>query len=221
MNEKEQEIYIKHVSGIYYLLEWVEHQKNQGMASNISNEIIYFHPLISRYFSLGVTKNKKYGKELFFASQPEESIWFSLIQWDKTIIQPNDIHLYFISKKIKGDNEDYPDIPQFGISFSFDSMDKINMLKNIKQIIGREYFQDENKLIKVNFHKKLYQLPLFLYEKNQALIENIKVFNSSDIMRKKEQLIASKYSNEPEFKGDIAVIPGSESLFDKLKKKLL
>lgn len=221
MNEKEQTIYIKHVSGIYYLLQWIENQKIQGMASSIMNEMIYFHPLISRYFSLGITKNKKFGKELFFASQPDESIWFSLIQWDKAIIKDNDIHLYFISKKISGDNEEFPDIPQFGIAFSFDSIDKINLLKKVKQISGREYFQDESQMIKINFHKKLFDLPLFIYEKNTPFIEDSKSFDYSDIIRKKEQIVASKYSNEPEFKGDIPIIPGTESLFDKLKKKLL
>lgn len=219
MDKAEQ--YLIHCAGFYNFLTWMEEQNKAGMPSKIAGQTIYLHPLVSRFFALGIAKTKKLNKEPFLAIQPSESQWFSMIVWDKLCVRERDMHLYFVSKTIEGDTENYPDIPPFCVALSFDTLDKANILHKINNLVAREYRQDDNGEIKINFHNKIFSLPISHLSYDEPFMKEEKVINYTDLMLKKEKVLEQTFLSAPEFQGDINIIPGSESLFEKLKKKWL
>lgn len=220
--------YLLHCSGLYAMVAWINEQKNQGLTCKISNQIIYSHTLAGRLFSLGISKNKDFSKEPFLAIQPNENKWFSLIQWEKICIKERDLHLYFISDMVKGNQTDYPDIPPFIFAISFDSIEKINILKKINKLDGREYRMDEEGQIKINFHSKIFSLPIDKKEYDEPIMEFSNNYLSyNDLMRQKETYLQGNFSTDspPEFKGDTSLAKESineqASFFEKMKKKWL
>lgn len=238
MDKSEQ--YLLHAAGIYAMLAWVEDQKNSGTPVNITNQTIFFHPLTSRYFSIGVSKNKKLAKNPFLAIQPNEASWMKLIQWDKFYIKERDLHLYLVSKLIRGDGIEFPDIPPLAVAISFDTLDKINLLKEIGTIDGREYYKedatnyfknndDENEKVfhvtgkvMINLHSKLFDsIKIKQLEKDEHYMENVLYTNYSDILTSKETNLQSTYSNgAPVFQGDDREAKSALSGFlDKMKQE--
>ena len=65
-----------------------------------------------------------------------KSSWMKLIQWDKFYIKERDLHLYLVSKLIRGDGIEFPDIPPLAVAISFDTLDKINLLKDLHETKG-------------------------------------------------------------------------------------
>lgn len=224
-NMDKSDKYLLHCSGLYAMLAWLNEQQKMGMPCKVSNQIIYSHPLAGRLFSLGISKNKNFSKEPFLAIQPNENKWFSLIQWEKICIRQRDLHLYFIASLVKGNEVDYPDIPPFIFSVSFDSMDKINILKKIERIEGREYRMDEDGDIKINFHNKIFSLPVEQKEYDQPIVDfSANYVSYNDLMRQKESYLQQNFEDgsPPEFKGDTTLAKESLSqranFLEKLKK---
>lgn len=207
------ELYVKHCAGFYSLLVWLDKESKDGIDYQISNQIILFNKLISRYFSFGITKNSK---EIFLAIQPNEKKWFSLILWDKVILKENDNFIYFLSKIVEGDHCEQPDIPSFAIGLYVDTKDKLNIVSNIKKISGREYYQDETGFVNVNFHQKIFDLEIYNFEENQSIVENETTFNFSDILKNKENEIKNKISDKTEFIGDLVE---TKSIINNWKQK--
>lgn len=219
MDKSEQ--YLLHAAGMYAMLAWIEDQKISGTPVNITNQTIFFHPLTSRYFSIGVSKNKKLAKNPFLAIQPNEASWMKLIQWDKFYIKERDLHLYMVSKLIRGDGIEFPDIPPLAIAISFDTLDKINLLKEIGNIDGREYYKEDatnyfknddgakishvSGKVMINLHSKLFEaIKIVKLDKDEHYLEsNILYTNYSDILTSKETNLQSTYSGgAPVFQGD-------------------
>lgn len=202
---KNADQYLTHSAGIYALLAWNDEQKDAGTATKISNQTVYIHPLASRYFALGIAKKKNMSKVPFLAIQPAEAYWMKLVQWDKAYIRERDMHLYLVSKVIKGDNIDYPDIPSFAVAISFDTIDKINLLKQVEIIEGREYRQ-ENGEVRINFLTTVFDIQVEKLEKDEPyLLTSANLINYTDIMSGKEQKLQSVFSTDapPEFLGDV------------------
>lgn len=224
--------YLLHCSGLYTMLAWMNEQQNNGLACKIANQMIYSHPLAARLFSLGISKNKKIGNVPFFAIQPNENKWFSLIDWKHICIRERDLHLYFISNLVKGNNIDYPDIPPFVFAISFDTLDKIKLLEKIKQLDGREYRMDEEGQIKINFHSKIFSLPVITKYYDEVILEPIEGYvNYTELMRQKEHYLQNQFTlgAPPEFKEDTSLgsslartaFQERESFLEKMKKKWL
>ncbi len=207
--------YLEHCAGFYSLLAWLEEEKKEGFSYQLSNQIIELDTLRSRYFSLGI---KKGTKEVFLAIQPSESDWFRLIKWNKVIIKNNRNKIYFLADVVDGDQQENPDMPPFAISLTIDSIDKIMILQSIKNLVGREYFQDDTGTIHVNFHKKLFTIPIEIYESNTPIVPTVNIYSHSEIISSKESGL--QFSAPPEFLGDINE---AKSLTDKWnsKEKLL
>lgn len=206
------ELYLLHSSGMLAMLNWIEQQHKLGTPIKLNNQTIYLHPLTSRFFSLGVSKNKKYAKLPFLAIQPNESLWMKLIQWEGIYIKDRDLHIYLVSKLIKGNGYDLPDIPAFAIAISLDTMDKINIIKTFKNIDGREYYQENSvKDLKntqgqvfINFKSKILDsLNVKLLKQEEHYLKDVDFINYTDLLSKNESALQSKYSEgAPVFKGD-------------------
>lgn len=226
MNKSDK--YILHCSGLYAMLAWINEQKNQGLACKVNNQIIYSHPLAGRLFSLGISKNKNFSKDPFLAIQPNENKWFSLVQWEKICVRERDLHLYFVAGLVKGNETDYPDIPPFIFAVSFDSIEKIKILNKLEKIDGREYRMDEDGSIKINFHSKIFSLPVEKKQYEEPIIDFSGNYTSyADLMRQKESYLQQNFQDgsPPEFKGDTSLasesLNESSSFFEKMKKKWL
>lgn len=238
------EKYLIHCAGLYNMLAWLEEQQNQGMPCKISQQIewddtkiingapsktsqqiISVHPLASRFFSLGIKKDKKH-KKPFLAIQPNESQWFSMIQWERIVIRQRDMNIYFIAKTIKGDEQEYPDIPAFALALSVDTIEKLDLLCRMTNLDGREYWQEYDGTIRINFHNKLFSLPVSLIENGTPVIASDKhIVDFNELMSRKEGILQNIYNtaNPPEFKGDVAQVTDKDAndLLTKLKKKWL
>lgn len=241
MDKSEQ--YLLHSAGMYAMLGWIEDQKNSGTPVKISNQTIFLHPLTSRYFSIGVSKNKKMAKAPFLAVQPNEASWMKLIQWDNFFIKERDLHLYLVSKLVNGDGIEFPDIPPFAIAISFDSIDKIKLLGEIPIIDGREYHkenatqyykdnrkenpQDKSSYVQgrvmINLHSKLFDsIKIKKLNKDEFYLQdNLNYIKYSDILTNKETSLQSTYSNgAPVFQGDEKEAQSALSGFwDRLSKE--
>lgn len=240
MDKSEQ--YLLHSAGMYAMLGWIEDQKNSGTPVKISNQTIFLHPLTSRYFSIGVSKNKKLAKTPFLAVQPNEASWMKLIQWDKFFVKERDLHLYLVSKLITGDNVEFPDIPPFAIAISFDTIEKINLLADIPFLDGREYHkedateyfldnrnnnQQKNSFVQgrvmINLHSKLFDsIKIKKLNKDEFYLEdNLNYVKYSDILTNKETNLQSTFSNgAPVFQGDEREAQSALSGFwDRLNKE--
>ena len=220
--------YLLHCSGLYTMLAWMNEQQANGLSCKVAGQIVYSHPISGRLFSLGISRNKNVSKEPFLAIQPNENQWFSLMQWEKICIRERDLHLYFITELVKGNNVDYPDIPPFVFAISFDSIEKIKILQKINKLDGREYRQDEDGDIKINFHSKIFSLPIENKSYDEPVIsDNNNYVNYSDLMRQQEAFLQNKFNvdSPPEFIGDTNLAESSfkerEGFLSGLKKKWL
>lgn len=214
--------YLKHAAGILEFTKWLMTQEKEGKPSKTFGSTIYFHPFINKSFALGLERSKKNIKEPFLAIHNNEITWFHLIQWDKICIKERDLHLYFITQTIKGDGENYPDIPAFCIALSFDTIEKVNLLKNIPSIVGREYYFDEEKISRINLHTKIFTLNIEVLQANQPhIIDDDSILTYDELLSKQEAKVISTIIDEPEFLGTIDKQSDSSYLFDKLNKKEL
>jgi hypothetical protein len=220
MNSKK---YLLHSSGIYTMLAWIEQQITLGTGTTTFQQTIFIPQLGSRRFALGISKNNKI-KKTFLGIQPNESKWIQLINWDSIVIREKDNNMYLVSSMVQGDDIEYPDIPSFAVAIQFDSIDKLNLLTNIKKLEGREFFIDSDGAIRVNYHSQIFNLPIkHLLVNEPYLNEDEKITNYTDIMLNKERVLQSVFNTNapPDFQGGFADIPESQSLFKKLKDKLL
>lgn len=205
--------YLEHCAGIYNFLAWLEEESKLGIPYEISNQVILFNNLISRYFSFGVATGSK---DIFLAVQPSEAEWFSLIKWTKVIVRENDSYLYFLAKTIEGDQKEQPDIPSFGIGLYIDTLDKINLISQLNSLSGREYYKDESSKIYVNFHKRLFNIPVETYEENETILNSENIFDYSQILAMKEHGLQDIFTSTPEFIGDVNE---AQALLGKWKQK--
>ncbi len=214
MNLNEQ--YILHCTGFYNLLSWFEEQKKIGYNHEIKNSIIYFDQISSKYFSIGIEKKNS---RVFFAIQPEEAIWFKLIHWDKLIIRKNDSSIYFSSKMLKGDGENYPDIPSFAICLPVDSIHKLNLFKSIERIDSREYSLNEKKELQINFHKKINSLSIYHIGPKDLVMDNKNYTSYQDLISKRESGLLDTFGDSiPEFKGDLYQSEESQKIINQMNK---
>lgn len=196
--------YILHCSGIHCFSEWSEEQKFKCVSPIIKDNIIYLHTLFSNKLAIGINKNKKYNSKPFIAIQPKEATWFSMIQWDRIVLRERDLHLYFITKEILGDEQSFEKIPSFAVAISFDVIEKIELIKNISKIHGREYRLNEDNLISVNFNSYLFELPIYLKSYDEPILQKTEYVKT--LYNKEKDLISKYKSNIPTFQGEIPKI---------------
>ncbi len=214
---KDDDKYILHCAGFYSMLGWLENQAKNGMESKVSGQTVFAHPLISRYFSLGIAKQKKYGKDPFLAVQPEESDWMSLIQWDRVCVRKRDMHLYFVSKLVHGDKEEYPDIPPFVFALSFDTLDKMSLVFQFNKLDAREYRLENNQVF-INYHKKVFSIPVSKLDHDEPYLNNDEIVTSYfDLISKREKNLVNTYGdNLLEIEGEGGLSPEAEKIMKKM-----
>ena len=213
--------YLLHCAGVYSMMAWLEKQNTLGTKTSVEKQVIYMSELGARYFALGTSKHRK-AKLPFLAMQPNESQWVNLIEWDYIALQKNNTSLYLISKIIPGDNQDYPDIPAFALAIPFDFQEKLDLLDKFTELDGREYFIESTGEVLVNFHHKLFSLPIKRFKEEESFMENSSnLITYADIMRNKEQNLQGTFSSgAPVFQGDWG--EGNEltkGLWDRMIKK--
>lgn len=209
------EKHIEHSTGMYSFFSWLCEQENRGYPYLIHNQTIYLHNHLSKYFAIGIGKNKKKENEMFFACQPIECEWLSLIKWKKMKINKEKQVLFLISEVVKGDEESIPDIPSFILAIHVDTKEKIDLIFDKKEISCREFFIDEYKNVKINFHKLIFKIPIDTSLSSQD--EIIELFDYSKMLEQKEHE-SEIYSAKPMFIGDMAKIEGTDSLLKKWKE---
>ncbi len=209
------ETYIEHCSGFYSFLAWIEEQNETGKPYGFVKQIAYLDPFVSKYFSIAVPKSKK--KELFLAVQAIEAEWMSLIKWSYLAIKGNEPYLYLVAPPVKGDQENYPDMPSFAIALYVDTIEKRNLILNQNKLLAREYFLDADKVIRFNFHKNIFSLPIRIIDDEENIILDEDLLEYSEIVAMKENR-SKIFSDKPEFIGDVAKIEGTEKLMKKWKE---
>ncbi len=209
------ERHIEHSAGMYSLFSWLIEQENKGYPHFIHNQTIYLNKNLGKYFGVGVGKNKRKKSELFLACQPIESEWLSLIKWNKIVLNIEEKILFLVSDIVKGDESTIPDIAPFTVGIYVDTKEKINLISANKNIICREYYVDDYKEHKINFHKTIFQLPIELAVHIEY--NNTDLFDYSKMLQQKTQE-SEIYASKPNFIGDIAKIEGTDSIFKKWKE---
>jgi hypothetical protein len=196
------EKYLTHSSGLYGMLSWIKEQEHSGTPVILNNNTIYIHHLTARYFSLAIGREKN--RKVFLAVQPNESCWIKLIDWSHFVLKENDSHLYIVSKKIEGDENEFPDIPSFSIAIPFDMIEKLDVLKDIQSLEGKE-FRLENNKIYLNLKTKIIDnLKIVKISQNETHIDSSNYFDYHQVLLNKESSLLSKFAGIiPEFKGDI------------------
>lgn len=216
--------YLLHCAGFYMMLAWMEKQSEIGTGSKMANQTIYLSSLGSQYFALGVA-NKKKAKFPFLAIQPNESEWMRLMSWDSVVLRERDNYLYLISSIIKGDQIEYPDIPSFAIAIHFDDISKLDLLKNYQKLDAREFFVDSDSAVRVNYHNKIFNLPIKRLGYYEPYLHNNNLTHYSELLSNKEKTLQAIYQDgPPEYKGDkmtSSTDPFIQQFYDKVEKKEL
>lgn len=217
------EKYLLHCAGIYTMLAWIEKQTSLGTGSDVFQETVFIPPLGCRYFALGASRKKKV-RNPFLAIQPNEAQWIEMISWEKVVIRKNDSHLYLISSLVKGDEEKFPDIPSFALAIEFDTMEKLDLIKHVKKLECREFFIDTDDCIRVNYHSRIFNLPLILLDEFEPYLENQEVYDYSRLLSQREQILQARFDgySAPTYQGQAAEFVDEESkkLFEKFKEKV-
>lgn len=156
--------YLLHSSGFYNFIIWLSELQKYGMDCEVQNNIIQINPLFSKYLSFGISTTVKSGGVPFIAVPSQEARWMHMLEWSKIIFRKNDNFVYFITKSIKSPSSAYPDIPSFGVAFYIDLKEKASLINFAQDIIIREYFQEDNLALYINYHNYVFK----------ANIENIK-----------------------------------------------
>lgn len=210
----QSEIYMKQAAGIYALLAWVKECEQSGTPCIVSNQTIFLNDLISRFFCLGFNKASR---NPYIALQHEESHWFKLITWDSIFTRNKDSNIYFVSKKIDGDDLNCADIPSFAVAIRVDSKEIVNIMNQFKKIELRSYSLINKKPI-VNFHNSISLIPIKKIELNDTyLIGSEKYKSYNDLMSISESKLRDKYVDIPTFLGDESE---AKSNFDTFWKPL-
>lgn len=216
--------YLIHSSGVYALLGWIEQQESRGNTFNVVNETIHLSTLGAKQFALGTSRHKK-AKLPFLAMQPNETQWIKLIQWDYIAVREQSNYLYLVSKVVEGDKLEFPDIPAFALAIPFDMPEKLELIKEVEKLDGREFFVESDDKILINYHQKIFSLKIKRFDAIEPYMENQKIVNYVDIMREKESYLQNTFStlNPPAFQGDIGHIDDKEykDLYQKMQEKNL
>lgn len=149
--------YLLHSSGFYNLIIWLAELKKYGMPCDVNNNIIQINPLFSKYLSFGISVTQKSGGDPFIAVPSQEARWMHMMEWSKIVFRKNDNYIYFITKSVVSPSPAYPDIPSFGLAFYVDLKDKTNLISFDKEIIIREYFQEDNNALYINYHNSVFK----------------------------------------------------------------
>ena len=178
MGEFNYNSYLKHASGIYLFLSWLQAEIEIGNKYEAKENIISLSPLASHYFLFGKMKD-----EVFLAAQDTEATWLNLINWSHLNFKKN--YLYLVSKFVKGDNDNLIDLAPMAVGIFINHQDKINILSKQKKIVGKEFLIDNDKSIRVNHVKTIFNLKVNNEEKIISELNDDEIVDYLDLIKNK------------------------------------
>lgn len=162
--------YLLHSSGFYDFIIWLSELQKYGMNSEVQNNIVQINPLFSKYLSFGISTTVKSGGVPFIAVPSQEARWMHRLEWKKVVFRKNDNFVYFVTKAMKCPNSSYPDIPSFGVAFYLDLKEKASLVNVSKDIIIREYFQEDNLALYINYHNYVFKVDVENIDEDKKII---------------------------------------------------
>lgn len=199
MNGKE---YLEHLAGIASLMEWMLTNEKAGYTFRPEGDQLVFNEQVTRRFIIGVPRSKRWGKFPFLGAQRREAVFLRLLKIGRVAIRDADTKLHLIIPSIRGDGANYPDLPAFVISLTFDHSDKATILKQTKELECRGFWIDDNGSVEIGNKAKLWSLPLLNLPKNAPLLDDQDHSDGpsfKDLMMMK--IDATNVAVDPGFKG--------------------
>lgn len=205
-NPAEFKQYFNNIIGMNFLNIWIT--SNNINQFNETNRLINIPLYLSNKFNLGIPKFKQ-DEMIYLTSEREEANWLKRITWQRCVVDEENLNLYLISKRIFGDNEKLPDIPEICLKFELDSVAKIEILKKQSKICFREMFIEDQELLISS--KKHWVIPIKFQEViNDNVLNNYEKQNYNSFKDIVSGLISNTNVSYTEYKGD-----GNITFFDK------
>lgn len=170
MNGKQ---YLEHMAGIANLLEWTIANERIGYQFLYESDRIILDEQITRRFLIGVPKSKKFGKAPFIAAQKREAVFLRLLNITRAIVRDNDPQLHLVVSGVRGDGQNYPDLPPFVISLGFDHPDKGAIISQSNSLDCRGFWIDDNGTIEVGTKAVLWNKPLITLPEKTPLLDDV------------------------------------------------
>ena len=168
--ESNARTYLEHLSGMAALVEWLAEGKRAGIDFDVTPTAVSIPNRASNRFCLGVPRSRRWGRHPFIAVQRREALFFKLLKIARAVIVRGDNKIHFITKAVRGDQENYPDIPPFVISVSMDSHDKTAMLSSAKSIQCRGFWFNDMGEIEISIKAVFWSVPISVVEKGAPLL---------------------------------------------------
>lgn len=197
MNGKQ---YLEHMAGIANMLEWIIVNEKQGYRFEYEKDRIIFNEQVTRRFLIGIPKNKKFGKFPFIAAQKREAVFLRLLNITRVVIRNNDPQLHLVVSGIRGDGENYPDLPPFILSLCFDHPDKGAIISQAQSLDCRGFWIDDAGNMEIGTKAVLWSKPLFSLPAATVLLDEIDHTDGpsfEDLIRMKIE--ATNVDNDPGF----------------------
>lgn len=159
MKKEEFKDYFNHTIGFTLLGIWC--QKNNIVLENNTVKI----PLLkSNLFSVGIPSSYK-DKNIFIACEREEINWFRRIKWNRMILDKFHKKIVFISQRIEGDKEKFPDITEIALEIPYENAKKAFLFEVQKRVSLKEYYIDNGQIIIGK--TKYFTIPIIMLENEE------------------------------------------------------
>lgn len=168
MNGKQ---YLEHMAGLANLLEWLVINEKLGYQFGYEDDRLILDEQVTRRFLIGVPKKRKLGENPFVAAQKREAIFLRLLNITRAVIRDGDRHLHLVISGVKGDGENYSDLPPFILSLAFDLEEKGSILSQARALDCRGFWIDENGESEVGGKAVLWTKPLITVPSGMSLLE--------------------------------------------------
>jgi hypothetical protein len=192
--------YLEHMAGIANLLEWIIVNERDGYRFVYERDRLVLDEQVTRRFLIGVPKNKKFGQHPFIAAQKREAVFLRLLNITRAIVREGDQHLHLVVSGVRGDGQDYPDLPPFVLSLGFDHPDKGSIIAESNRLDCRGFWIDDNEQIEIGAKAVLWNKPLLSLPATMQLLDDIDRTEGpsfEDLIRMK--IDATNVINDPGF----------------------
>lgn len=167
MNGKD---YLEHLAGIASLMEWMLANEKAGYTFRPQGDELCLNEQVTRRFIIGVPRSKRWGKHPFLGAQRREAVFLRLIKISRVAVREDDSKLHLIVPSMRGDGQNYPDLPAFVISLAFDHIEKAKILTQTRQLECRGFWIDEGGEVEIGSKAMIWSLPLISMPKDAPLL---------------------------------------------------
>lgn len=165
--------YLEHMAGVANLLEWIISNERDGHTFRYEEDRIILDEQITSRFLIGIPRSKKFGQHPFIAAQKREAVFLRLLNITRAIVRDEDSSLHLVVSGIRGDGQDYPDLPPFVLSLGFDHPEKGSIMAQSNSLDCRGFWIDDNQNVEIGSKDVVWNKPLLTLPKNTQLIDDI------------------------------------------------